>query len=168
MRRLLMTLSMAAAFAALAQPAEAQLKFGAHGAMISSLDEASALNGEFGAGARVMLDPPLFPLAVVASGTYYFPDCVADCSYWTATLAGQLRLPTPLVSPYLTAGWQTRRTDNNGTKSTANGPVVGLGVQVNFMLSLFLESAVEFNKEIEGLPDLDNTPIVFKGGILIG
>ena len=171
MRRLLPTLFVAAACLALAQPVDAQFKFGVQGALITSVEAATALDtdGTSGLGARLMLDPPLFPLALVGSGVYYFPDCGAiDCSFWTASIAAQLRLPTPVVSPYIMGGWQIRRAEEDGASTETSGPLAGIGVQLNFALSLFIEATMEFNDEITAMPDLDTDPIVIKGGILIG
>ena len=168
MRRLLLTLSVVVTCVALAQPVDAQFKFGIQGAAITSLDD-TFLEGLIGAGARLMLDPPLFPLALVGSGVYYFPDCGAtDCSDWTASIAAQIRLPTPVISPYVLGGWQIRRSETAGISSDESGVLVGIGVQVNFALSLFLEGTMEFHDEITGTPDFDTDPIVIKGGILIG
>jgi hypothetical protein len=114
-----------------------------------------------------MLDPPLFPLGVIGSATYYFPD-IDDLTYWTATAAAQLRLPLPVVKPYVLAGWQLRRTGFMDESGNENGPMVGAGVQLDFALSLFLEGTMEFNDEITEAPDFDNNPIVIKGGILFG
>ncbi len=168
MRRLLLTLSVAFACVALAQPVDAQFKFGIQGAAVTTLDDPN-LEGTVGAGARLMLDPPLFPLALVGSGVYYFPDCSGlDCKEWTASIAAQLRLPTPVISPYVLGGWQIRRSEIGGISNDESGPLVGIGVQVNFVLSLFLEGTMEFRDEITGAPDFDTDPIVIKGGILIG
>ena len=168
MRRLLLTLSVVVTCVALAQPVDAQFKFGIQGAAITSLDD-TFLEGSIGAGARLMLDPPLFPLALVGSGVYYFTDCGAtDCSDWTASIAAQIRLPTPVISPYVLGGWQIRRSETAGISSDESGVLVGIGVQVNFALSLFLEGTMEFRDEITGAPDFDTHPIVIKGGILIG
>ncbi len=168
MRRLLLTLSVVVTCVALAQPVDAQFKFGIQGAAITSVDD-PILEGSLGAGARVMLDPPLFPLALVGSGVYYFTDCGAtDCSDWTASIAAQIRLPTPVISPYVLGGWQIRRSETAGISSDESGVLVGIGVQVNFALSLFLEGTMELRDEITGAPDFDTDPIVIKGGILIG
>ena len=170
MRRTLLTLAVALLCASLAQPASAQFKFGVQGASITSVDAAANvdLGGTFGLGGRVMLDPPLFPLALVGGAVYYFPDCTGDCSFWTASLVANLRLPTPIVSPYLLGGWQTRRTEVNNVSNNESGPVLGVGVQFNFMLSLFLEATMEFHDDIAAQPDFDTDPIVIKGGVLIG
>jgi len=173
MRRLLLTLTVAVASVALAQPASAQLplKFGIQGAVQTSLDEVTSggpdLNNSFGLGARVALQPPVLPVGVVAQGVYYFPDCAGfDCSYMTYSLAAQLRLPLPLVSPYAIAGWQWRRMGFEGASNTENGFMAGAGVQLNLGLALFLEGTVEMGNP--DVPDFDTTPIVIKGGILIG
>lgn len=172
MRRIVYVLSAAFALALLAQPADAQLKFGAQLGMITGIDEATTLDGTFGIGGRAMIDPPLLPLGGFVSATYWFPDdegTASDVSYWTATAAAQLRLPLPMVKPYALAGWQMRRTSVGDFSSTENGPVVGLGVQLDFMTSLFLEGTFEFNEDDElAPPDFDNDPIVIKAGILFG
>jgi hypothetical protein len=170
MRRTLLTLSAVLTMAVLAAPVDAQLKFGAHGATITSVDDFTAdqgLSGTLGLGGRVMLDPPLFPLGVIGSATYYFPD-VEELTYWTATAAAQLRLPLPVVMPYVLAGWQIRRSSIGDVSSNESGPMIGAGVQVNLGLSLFLEGSMEFNDEIPADPDFDTNPIVVKGGILFG
>jgi hypothetical protein len=170
MRRLLLTLTVAVASVALAQPASAQLplKYGVQGALMTGIDDATSLDGTFGLGARVALQPPLLPIGVVGQGVYYFPD---NGSYLTYSLAAQLRLPLPMLSPYAIGGWQWRRTDPDVSgvdPNTENGPMVGIGVQLDLGVSLFLEGTMEFNDLPEGVPDYDNDPIVIKGGILLG
>ena len=174
MRRILLTLSTVFALVALAAPVDAQLKFGAQGAVMSSVDDLSTitpgapdLSGTFGLGARVALQPPLAPIGVVAQGVYYFPD-VDDYDYMTYSIAAQLRMTTPLLSPYALGGWQWRRTSFAGTSGTESGAMIGVGVQLNFMVALFLEGTLEFNDEVTGMPDFDNKPIVIKGGIIFG
>jgi hypothetical protein len=172
MRRVLLILSVAILGATLARPVEAQLKYGVQGSVMTGLEDvsgiptATGLNGTFGIGARAALQPPLLPVGVVGQGVYYFPE--GDGSYMTYSLAGQLRLPLPLVSPYAIGGWQWRRTSLGDASLTENGPMVGVGVQLNLAVSFFLESTFEFNDEITGAPDFDNNPIVIKGGVLLG
>lgn len=165
-RRFLLILSVVFARAVLANPADAQFKLGVQAAAMASTDAVN-LDGTKGAGARLMLDPPLFPLVIVGSGVYYFLDCT-DCSYYTASIAVQLRLPLPVVAPYVLAGYQTRREENAGVETKENGPMVGVGVQLNFGMSLFLEVTMELNEEIALGPTFDNHPIVIKGGIMFG
>jgi hypothetical protein len=170
MRRCLLTLTAALALAVAAAPAEAQLKFGAHGAVLTGLDEVTVLgvpyntfNNTFGLGGRVMLDPPLLPVALVGSGTYYFAE--GDTNYWTGTLAGQLRLPLPVVKPYATLGWQIR----NRYDETENGLMAGIGMQLDLAVSLFLEGAIEVGSDLTvGTTDIDTTQIVIKGGLMFG
>ncbi len=87
MRRMLLTLSAVFALVALAAPADAQFKFGAQGAVITSVDDlgtfvsgAAKLSGTFGLGARTAFQPPALPIGVVAQGVYYFTDA-ADYDY---------------------------------------------------------------------------------------
>lgn len=169
MRRFMYAIMAVFALAVLAQPADAQLKFGGHLALSTGVDElvvngenVNALDGTFGLGARAMVDPPLLPVGGYVSATYYFPE--ADISYWTGTAALQLRLPAPVVKPYGLAGWQVR----NSEGESENGPMLGLGLQLDFMVSAFLEATFEFHDEIETATDFDNNPLVIKGGILFG
>jgi hypothetical protein len=86
----------------------------------------------------------------------------------TYSLAAQLRLPLPMVSPYAIGGWQWRRAGFEGDSDTGDGPMIGIGVQLDLGLALFLEGSMEFNDLPDGVPDFDNDPIVIKGGILLG
>ncbi|MDX1647161.1 MAG: hypothetical protein R3304_08445 [Longimicrobiales bacterium] len=166
MRRFMFALSAVLAMAVLAAPVDAQLKFGAQAGLVTGLEEASALDGTFGLGGRVLVDPPLLPVGGFVSATYFFPD--NDVSYWTATAAAQLRLPLPMVKPYALAGWQLRGTSFNDQSNTENGPVAGIGVQLDLAISAFLEATFEFNEDDPAFPDVDNDPFVIKGGILFG
>lgn len=176
MRRLLLTLTIAVASVALAKPADAQipLKYGVQAAYLTGLDEVSAaaaaagasdFNGTFGLGARAALQPPLLPVGLVAQGVYYFPE--GDGSYMTYSLAAQLRLPLPLISPYAIGGWQFRRSSGGGESDTQSGAMIGAGVQLNLGLSLFLEGTMEFNDAPSATIDADNA-IVIKGGLMLG
>ena len=169
MRRLILVLSVAVACVAVAQPVDAQLKYGLQGALMTALDEVATgpdLNGTVGVGPRVALQPPLLPIGVVGQGVYYFPE--GDVSYMTYSLAAQLRLPLPVVNPYAIGGWQWRRSSVNDVSETVNGAMIGVGVQLNLAVAVFLEGSFEFNDEVTGFPDFDNNPIVIKGGVLLG
>jgi len=173
---MLLTLGTVLAMVVLVNPVDAQIKFGAHGAMITGLDEVifagqniAPPSGEVGVGARAMLDPPLLPVALVASGTYYFTD--SDESVWTGTLAGQLRIPLPIIKPYVTAGYQVRPKD--AADNSTNGFMVGAGLQLDLALSLFLEGGLELGDEIDlsalgGSAAYDTSRIVIKGGLMFG
>ena len=174
MRRILLALSTVFALVALAVPVDAQFKFGAQGAVMTSIDDLSTispgapdLKGTFGLGARAALQPPLAPLGLVAQGVYYFPDA-DDYDYVTYSLAARLRMSTPLLSPYALGGWQWRRTSSGGMSNTESGAMIGVGVQLNFVVALFLEANFEFHDEVTSNPDFDNDPIVIKGGIIFG
>ena len=166
MRHLVFALGTVFALAVSANPADAQIKFGAQAGLVTGLEEASPLDGTFGLGGRAMIDPPLLPVGGFVSATYFFPD--NDVDYWTATAAAQLRLPLPAVKPYALLGWQLRGIDVGTQSETENGAVIGLGVQLDFMMSVFLEGTYEFNEDDPSFPDLDNDPFVITGGILFG
>ena len=162
MRRLLLTSAAVIAAAALTPPAHAQLRFGVQGAVQTAVDDLRNidtdnpdLSGTFGLGGRLALQPPLLPVGLVGQGVYYFVDCPSDCSYLTYSLAAQLRLPAPLVSPYAIAGWQWRRSAN-GTTDTESGAMLGIGAQLNVAVAVFLEVTFEFHDEIPTVPDFDN------------
>ncbi len=174
MRRMLLTLSTVFALVALAAPVGAQFKFGAQGAVMTSIDDLSTissgapdLKGTFGLGARAALQPPLSPLGLVAQGVYYFPEG-DDYDYSTYSLAAQFRMSTPMLTPYALGGWQWRRTSSGGSSNTESGAMLGLGVQLNFMVALFLEGIFEFHDEVPMNSDFDNNPFVIKGGIIFG
>ena len=176
MKRFLSVLGVLVALVVVTNPADAQLKFGVHGATIASVDEVlvagqnvNVPSGTYGVGARAMIDPPLLPVALVGSYTKYFPD---DGELWTGTLAAQLRLPLPVLKPYVTAGYQLRPEDLGG--NSQNGFMVGAGLQLGFTVSLFLEGGFELGKEIDpadlaGLASaIDTHRIVVQGGLLFG
>lgn len=174
MRRFMFVFGTVFAFVALANPVDAQFKIGAHGAVMTGLD-AVTFNGTsttidradatYGVGARLMFDPPLVPFAVVGSGTYYLTDDT-EGSYYTGTVAGQLRLPLPVIKPYVTGGLQLRKAEGADSQT---GIMAGIGVQLDFMLSLFLEGTFEFNDSVTlSGTELDTNPLVIKGGILFG
>ncbi|MDE0899461.1 MAG: hypothetical protein OSA81_10620 [Longimicrobiales bacterium] len=167
-RRLVFVLGVAGVLAVSAKPVDAQLKFAPHVAMVSSfadaIDNTLGLNGKFGAGARLGLEVPMFPIGVYAMGTYFFTDD-AEVSYYTASVMGKLGVPVPVISPYLLGGYQRSATSLGGLERLENVGFVGLGVQIS---RLFLEGSVEFIEDDPSLPDLDNDPIVFKAGFIIG
>lgn len=174
MRPAPLILSTVFALVVLAVPADAQFNFGVQGAAISGVDDlgtivpgAPDLSGTYGVGARVAFQPPLSPIGVIGQGTYYFPDA-ADYSYSTYSLAARFRLSIPVITPYALGGWQWRRTSSAGASNTENGAMLGVGVQLNFGISVFLEGNYEFHEELTGNPDFDTDPFVIKGGIMFG
>ena len=165
MARFVSVLGAVLGLAVLANPVDAQLNYGIQGAMITSLEEAGALDGRFGVGGRVGFNAPLLPIGVYGSGTYYFPDdtVVPDLKYYTLSLGAKVGIPLVVVQPYLVGGWQWRTSKvGDLDSSTENGAF--LGVDVGFS-RLFVEGSVEFNDEI---PSVDTTPIVIKAGFLLG
>jgi hypothetical protein len=169
MRRLFLTASLALACATVAQPADAQVSFGAQGAMITMLDEATDLNGTFGIGPRVEFSPPIptLQLGIVGQGVYYFPD-VDGFNFMTYGLGAKVGLSTPMVSPYVIGSWQWRRASFDGFDSvTESGATVGLGVGLG-MIPVFVEAQMEFNEDDPAVPDVDNDPIVIQAGVLVG
>ncbi len=165
MRRFAFAMSAVLALAVLANPVDAQLlKVGGHVAMISGLEEASSLQGEFGFGARAGVQLPGAPIGAFVSATYFMPDC-DECTYWTGSAFGKVGLPLPVVAPYLLGGIQRRASAVGDLEAAENGFFVGVGASLG---AIFLEGTMEFNEDDPAVPDFDNDPIVFKGGFLIG
>jgi len=167
MRRFSFALSAVLALAIMAVPAQAQLNFGGHVAMITGLDDIATnvenpLDGTFGVGGRVGFQPPALPVGVFGSVTYYFPDG-DDLSYWTGSVFGKLSLPLPVVSPYALVGLQRRAASASGISDSENGFFAGIGVQLT---SVFIEGTMEFTEA--DIPDVKTNPLVLKGGFMIG
>jgi hypothetical protein len=94
--------------------------------------------------------------------TYYFPS-EGDVNYWTGSIFGKLGLPLPVVSPYAVVGLQRRASSVGSLDSAENGFFAGVGVSLS---SLFIEGTMEFNDE--AISNVNNSPIVLKGGFMIG
>lgn len=176
MKRFMSVLGALVALVVATHPADAQLKFGVHGATIATAEEVllagenvNIPSGTYGVGGRAMIAAPLLPIALVGSYTKYFPD---EGELWTATVAAQLRLPLPVLKPYVMGGYQLRPEDVAG--NAQNGLMVGAGLQLDFGVSLFLEGGFELGSEIDpadvvGLAQaVDTNRIVLKGGLLFG
>jgi hypothetical protein len=170
MRRLLLTASVALAVASAAQPASAQLMFGAQAAAQTGLEvptggtTVAELDATYGVGARVLFSPPIpvLSLGLVGQGVYYFPDSGDSQTYGISAKVG---IGLPLISPYLIGGWQWRRTDVD----TTNGISAGAGVQLSVGVNLFLEATAEIGEDIPtGVQDYDNTALVIQAGVLFG
>jgi hypothetical protein len=163
MRRSILTM-VAVALVASARPTEAQLSYGLQGALLTGIED-ETLDGTFGIGPRVGFTLPAVPIGAVGQGVYYFPE--GEGSYMTYGLSALVRLPLPVVSPYAIGGWQWRRSSANDQSETQSGAAIGVGVQVNFGVSLFLEGTMEFNDEPAPNADPDHS-IVIQGGVLLG
>ena len=167
MRRFAFALSAVLALAVLAVPAEAQLKFGGQVALVTGLDDVATnvenpLNSTFGIGGRVGFEPPALPVGVYGSVTYYFPEG-DDTNYWTGSVFGKLGLPLPVIAPYAVLGVQRRATSVGNLDASDNGLFAGIGVS---LASIFIEGTMEFTED--AIPDVNENPIVLKGGIMIG
>lgn len=118
---------LAAAALALPAPAAAQIGFGAHYARL-----ADAFGGSGGAGARITVGVPLFPISAAVNGEYFFPGCPdRDCVLRGATADLNLSLPFPGVEPWVGVGWSVRQIDlDNGAGSrTERGLNFGAGAR---------------------------------------
>ena len=149
--------------AAPADEVQGQVIWGAH--VPYAVD---AFDGAFGIGGRVGYDLPVLPIDIVGVGEMFFPDCGADdCGLWGVSAEGNVRLPIPIVRPYITGGIGYRslsRPDSNsgGTEDvSATGVSLGLGVDFNLAaVRLFVDGRYEWYDE-----DVVSQPI-FRAGIL--
>ena len=149
LRTISLALAVAFGVAMAPQAVEAQLSFGAHVTRANDLpagEETGGNDGAFGLGARVGINPPLFPLAFYATGDVFFPDCgTADCGYQTAGLAANFSfLPLPIFNLYATGGAVLRRFSVEDVSNTYTGVQLGAGVSFNFIASAYLEVVNEF------------------------
>lgn len=127
---------------------EAQFFIGGHAAYTTYLD------GGWGGGARAGLDLPVFPLDILGNVEFFSPSCPEareGCSLWGASLDANLRLPIPLVRPYVTGGLSYRDGDLGGDRGSTNksGLNLGLGVDVNLGIRIFADWRYEFLGELE-------------------
>ena len=146
-RRVLAVLPLVLA-ALLPGSAAGQFFWGGHAAYTGYQD------GGTGAGLHLGLDFPLLPVDVVGSAEWFSPSCRADregCSLWGATLDANLRLPIPLVRPYLTGGLSYRKFGLGGELGSQDksGINLGVGVDVNLGIRAFADWRWEFLGESE-------------------
>lgn len=113
-------------------------------------------DGGMGGGARVGLDIPVLPVDVVGTGEWFSPKCRPNrdgCSLWGATLDANVRLPFPLVRPYVTGGLSYRKADLGGDRGdeSDSGLNLGVGVDVSLGVRAFADWRWEFLKaDLEG------------------
>ena len=95
-----------------------------------------AFDGVSGVGLEFGYDLPILPVDVYGSGSWFFPDCdECDLSGWS--LGANLRLPLPLIRPYLTGGWTWRDYEDPGPtidplSLSDNNVFAGVGVDLAF------------------------------------
>ncbi len=106
--------------------------------------------GTSGMGGVLGVDFPILPLDAFVAGTWFFPDCDGcDLKGWS--LGANLRLPIPMVRPYLTGGMTWRdvglgdETINPLAENDDSGVFAGAGVDLAIAsFRLFLEGRYEF------------------------
>ena len=139
-------LPLLAAVALLSAPdaAEAQLAFGVHAPMATSIGGGDDLqDAAFGIGGRIGLQPPVLPVSFWGTVDYFFPGG-EDTSYQNFALDGNFILPIPLLSPYVTGGYTARRFDDGSGSDTHHGWTAGVGVNFSFIVNAYLEARREF------------------------
>jgi len=108
---------------------------------------------------RLGVDLPVLPLDIMGIGEWFSPSCSEGsdgCSFWGATLDANLRLPIPVIRPYLTGGLSYRSASPGGESEDVSGTGVngGVGVDVKLVIRVFLDWRYEYfgddKKELEG------------------
>lgn len=114
------------------------------------------LDGSTGIGGQVALNIPGFPLSLRGAVDRFFPDCpqgsADDCAAWGFTVDGNLTLPVPVLSPYLSAGVVRRSVDPGDplVETSETGMALGGGVRLAlFGLDLFGEARRELMSELD-------------------
>ena len=94
---------------AYAQPATAQFAWGVHAAKANETGD----GGAWGAGAHLRVGLPVIPIDARAAVEYFRPECIEsdDCTLWGWSIDARLRIPAPLVTPYVTGGIVRRHVD---------------------------------------------------------
>jgi hypothetical protein len=96
-------------------------------------------DGTAGIGGRVGWDLPVLPIDIVGVGEYFFPDCGAeDCSFWGGSVEANVRLPIPIVRPYVLGGLAYRKISgletSTDTVDSFDGTGVSAGIGLDFDL----------------------------------
>ncbi len=121
--------------------ARAQLFGGLTGAWAEGFD------GSVGMGGVLGYDLPILPVDIFGEGTWFFPDCDGcDLKGWS--LGVNVRLPLPLIRPYLTGGMTWRDLEDPDAVSidtvSESGGFAGAGVDLAIAsFRLFLEGRYE-------------------------
>jgi opacity protein-like surface antigen len=149
MRRTLLLPALVGLALAIPHTVQGQFFLGGHAAFTTYQD------GGAGGGARLGLNLPVLPLDIVGVAELFSPSCSEGrdgCSLWGASLDANLRLPIPLVRPYVTGGLSYRDGDRGGElgSKSESGLNLGLGVDLNLGVRLFADWRYEFLDEFEG------------------
>ena len=119
---------LAAILLALPARAAAQVGLGVHYARL-----ADAFGGTQGAGARVTIGLPLFPVSAAINGEYFFPRCGdRDCTLRGVTADLNYSLPFPAFRTWVGLGWSVRQIDLDdiGRSRTERGLNLGVGAEL--------------------------------------
>jgi hypothetical protein len=135
--------------AAVPQAARAQFFLGGH------VGYTTYQGGGMGGGAQVGLDLPVLPVDIEGNVEWFSPSCDEgrdDCSLRGATLDANIRLPLPLVRPYLTGGLSYRDGNLGGDLGSKNetGVNAGVGIDVNIGIRIYGDYRYEFLDDFEG------------------
>ncbi|MFO7895279.1 MAG: outer membrane beta-barrel protein [Longimicrobiales bacterium] len=156
MKRLLIAAFAVLMAGALAQPAQAQVQFGAQANYADDFDFGIGARAQFDLGSMFELEGAMASLKGVVSGDFYFPDCGdLDCSYME--INGNALYPIEMegdLAPYVGGGLNIARfsadyTDPfSGTTSSSSDTDVGLNALggANFDLgsmAAFAEAKIE-------------------------
>ena len=164
-----------------ASPTNGQVAVGLHATAIIDVDQYApsgpgtfeGLGGALGIGGRMLFRPAAAPIAVVAAAEYYFADCgPLECRLWTASAGVNLYLPVRDFRPYLHGAVQYREDQlfrDFLADDSLTAWVVGVGVEVDFAVSLVFEGLAEIVDDPPGFccGFLDLDPLVLKVGVIL-
>lgn len=120
--------------------ARAQLSPGIH--MARAADVAG---GTWGVGGSLKLGFPLAPVEVMVAGERFFPDCVADCSFWGGSADLHFKMAFPLLTPYGAVGVVYRKYSIGGASTDDTGLGLGAGIDLGAVgFGAYAEARYEF------------------------
>ncbi len=106
---------------------------------------ADVAGGTYGVGGSLKLSFPLAPVEVMVAGEYFFPDCVADCSFWGGSADLHFKMPFPVLTPYGAAGLVYRKNSLGGASTDDTGFGVGAGIDLGAVgFGAYAEARYEF------------------------
>jgi len=113
--------------------------------------QTEALGGQWGGDVRLWVEPPLSPLGGYLGADYFLADCTDDCGLWGWRVGGILRSGLPLVNPYITGAFVSRRVELDGNRFGKEGFAVGIGARLTTPLNIYAEASREFlGKNLKG------------------
>lgn len=99
---------------------------------------------EWGADARLWINPPLSPVGGYLGADYFLSDCFNDCGPWGLQVGGFLRSSFPVLQPYVTGAYVVRNVKADGETSNKSGLSLGVGARLTRPMAIYAEASREF------------------------